>query len=62
MPSLTKLDPRSAVQLWINKKDRRVKDTHKAKEQTWFKGIFEEADKKTTVNEEENKTKKIKKF
>lgn len=34
MPSLTKLDPRSAVQLWINKKDRRVKDTHKAKEQT----------------------------
>lgn len=62
MPPLTMWDPRSSVKLWMNKVDRRVKGTHKAKEQILHKGIFAEPDKKYATIEERKQHKQIKHF
>ncbi|KAF0753973.1 E3 SUMO-protein ligase KIAA1586-like [Aphis craccivora] len=43
MPPLMSWDPRPAIVKWINTSDRRVRHTPKAKQQDWFKGIFEKA-------------------
>lgn len=43
MPSLSLWDPRDAVLSWTNATNRRVKETPKAREQSWFKGVFAEA-------------------
>ncbi len=40
MPPLEKWEPRSAVLSWLNDKNRRERETTKAKQQAWFKGIF----------------------
>jgi hypothetical protein len=41
MPPLVKWDPRPAISHWLNEKTRRPDQTHlKAKDQTYFKGIF----------------------
>ena len=44
MPVLAKFDPRPAVLLWLTDKDRRDVVPQKAKEQKWFKSVFEEAE------------------
>jgi hypothetical protein len=43
MPPLSLLDPRYAVLSWTNETCRRVKETTKVREQSWFKGVFAEA-------------------
>lgn len=43
MPPLSLWDPRDAVLSWTNETSRRVKETPKAREQSWFKGVFAEA-------------------
>ncbi|CAI6362761.1 unnamed protein product [Macrosiphum euphorbiae] len=43
MPPLSLRDPRNAVLSWTNETCLRVKDTPKAREQSWFKGVFAEA-------------------
>ncbi|XP_029342135.1 uncharacterized protein LOC115033536 [Acyrthosiphon pisum] len=43
MPHLSLWDPRDAVLSWTNETCRRVKDTPKAREQSWFKVVFAEA-------------------
>ena len=49
MPSLGQFDPRPAVTEWLKRKERWAKETPKAREQRWFKGIF-----KDTNNAEDN--------
>lgn len=53
MPPLESWDPRPAITKWIKMKDRRTRDHSKAKEQSWYTGIFEEA--KTHAKAEENR-------
>jgi len=45
MPPLSLWDPRDAVLSWTNETCHRVKDTPnpKAREQSWFKGVFADA-------------------
>ncbi|CAI6372386.1 unnamed protein product [Macrosiphum euphorbiae] len=43
MPPLSLWETRNAVLSWTNETCRRVKDTPKAREQSWFKGVFAEA-------------------
>lgn len=42
MPPITLWDPRPATLLWINSSNRRLKESSKAREQSWFKGIFDQ--------------------
>lgn len=44
MPSVCNFDPRPAVVLWINDKERRFRKTPKASQQEWFKNTFEVLD------------------
>jgi len=43
MPPLILWDPRPATLLWINLSNRRLKETSKAREQDWFKSIFDQS-------------------
>lgn len=43
VPPLSLWNPRDAVLLWTNETNRRVKETPKTREQSWFKGVFAEA-------------------
>jgi hypothetical protein len=43
MPPLTLWDPRPATLLWINSSNRRLRETSKAREQGWFKGIIDQS-------------------
>jgi len=43
MPTLTEWNPLEAVNVWLQKRKHRIKETPKAKEQVWYKGIFPEA-------------------
>ena len=42
-------DPRDAVLLWL-KRERRSRDTPKAREQSWFNGIFNHSEKSQQEN------------
>ena len=64
MPSLDEFDPMPIVAKWLARKQKRCKQTEKAKEQRWFKGIFKEANSASEEeggigedNEEEDKIK-----
>ena len=57
MASLDEFDPRPIVAKWLARIQRRCKQTQKAKEQRWFKGIFKEAN---SAIGEDNKEDKIK--
>lgn len=53
MPVVEKWNPRPAIIAWMKNKNRRVKDTPKAKSQSWYKHIFEEAATASGNNTEE---------
>lgn len=64
-PLLTLWDPRLSILLWINSTNRRIKETSKAREQSWFKGIFEDSMvvqslKRDALDEDTNHSKKKK--
>lgn len=40
MPPLVQFDPRPAVLYWLTDKQRREKETPKAKQQDWFRTVF----------------------
>ncbi len=52
MPSLDEFDPRPVAAAWLKNKERRNKETPKAKEQRWFKSIFKEASQSENDNED----------
>lgn len=67
MPTLELWDPRPAIVKFIELKNRRKKDTPKAKDQDWYGGIFhkrtvEKDDDKTNMTTNEAPKKKIKSF
>ena len=43
MPTLEEWDPRMCVVKWLQQRQRRNKETDKARYQRWFKGVFKEA-------------------
>jgi hypothetical protein len=46
MPSLEAFDPTPAVNWWLDKKTRKPKSSLMAKQQKYFNGVFDAADKK----------------
>jgi hypothetical protein len=46
MPTLEGLDRRMCVVRWLQQRQRRNKETDKARYQRWFKGVFKEATEK----------------
>lgn len=54
MGPLDKFDPTAAVTLWMAKKNRRCNSNVKTHQQSWFNGVFDEAN-----NESEEKRKKM---
>lgn len=46
MPVLTDWDPKPAIIHWMNNKCRRVRDRTKGRQQSYFKGVFAEAQDK----------------
>lgn len=43
MPVLAEWDPRPTIMNWFKDRERRAKETPKAKEQSWYKHVFQEA-------------------
>jgi hypothetical protein len=46
MPVLTDWDPKPAIIHWMNNKCRRVRDRTKGRQQSYFMGVFAEAQDK----------------
>ena len=51
MPSLEAFDPTPAVNWWLDKKTRKPKSSLMAKQQKYFNGVFDAADKKNERKE-----------
>jgi len=54
LPALTDWDPKPAVLSWLKDKERRGRKRRKGKQQTYFKGVFPEADQPKTSKLEDS--------
>jgi hypothetical protein len=56
MPAVSKFDPRSAVIMWFDVKERRQVIPQKAKRQRWFNSMFQTGMDSDSDNDEKRKT------
>jgi len=55
MCTLSEFDPREAVLYWLNLKKSHDKAHPMAEKQSWYQGVFYEADSETSINKSESK-------